>query len=310
MMTKRQRIETVLAGEVPDKIPISLWYHFGTQHEPGDIIARLALEFFRYYDLDWLKVMNDYPYPLPEGLETIESESDLNKIISFNLIPPGWTEQLKAIKKIDRELKQSAFFVDTIFDSWTTFQRMAGENTKILLKKHPKKVLLALENITNNLELYAQESLRSGSNGIFLSVAADKNLFDRESFNTFVRPFNIKLLSSIKNDNLMNIAHIHGNNVHFDQILDYPVQIFNWFDRAVETPNLSDIKQEISGIVMGGIDHSILHSLSVPRIRKHVHEAIKLGGTERFLMSGGCSISTDTPSDHINATVEAIKTQP
>ena len=64
MMTKRQRIETVLAGEVPDKTPISLWYHFGTQHEPGDIIAQLALEFFRYYDLDWLKVMNDYPYPL------------------------------------------------------------------------------------------------------------------------------------------------------------------------------------------------------------------------------------------------------
>ena len=108
----------------------------------------------------------------------------------------------------------------------------------------------------------------------------------------------------------MNIAHVHGNNVHFDQILDYPVQIFNWFDRAVETPNLSDIKQKISGIVMGGIDHSILHSLSVPGIRKHVHEAIKLGGTERFLMSGGCSISTDTPSDHINATVEAIRTQP
>ena len=52
-MTKRQRIETVLAGEVPDKTPISLWYHFGTQHEPGDIIAQLALEFFRYY-LQWL----------------------------------------------------------------------------------------------------------------------------------------------------------------------------------------------------------------------------------------------------------------
>ena len=285
----------------------SLWYHFGTQHESGDITAQLALEFFRYYDLDWLKVMNDYPYPLPEGLETIQSESDLNKIISFDLIPSNWTEQLKAIKKIAGELKQKAFFVDTIFDSWTTLQRMAGENINILLKNYPKKVLLALETITNNLELYAQESLRLGSNGIFLSIAADKNLFDKESFNTFVNPFNIKLLNSIKNDNLMNTAHIHGNIVHFDQILNYPVPIFNWFDRTAETPNLSDIKQKTSGIVMGGITHNILHSLSVPGIRRHIHEAVSLGGAERFLMSGGCSISTDTPSDHIIAAVEALK---
>ena len=69
VMTKIERIDTTLRGEEADHPPVSLWYHFGVQHCSGDAFARTCLEFFEYYDLDWLKVMNDYFYPLPDGME-------------------------------------------------------------------------------------------------------------------------------------------------------------------------------------------------------------------------------------------------
>jgi len=41
---------------------------FGSQHGLPEKAAEVHLDFFEAYDLDLLKVMNDYDYPLPEGL--------------------------------------------------------------------------------------------------------------------------------------------------------------------------------------------------------------------------------------------------
>ena len=79
-MDKLERMNRVLAGESADRPPVSLWYHFGVQHGPGDQFARIALDYFEHYDFDFLKVMNDYFYPLPRGLDAIRSRSDLERI--------------------------------------------------------------------------------------------------------------------------------------------------------------------------------------------------------------------------------------
>ncbi len=44
-----------LAGQPVDRPPLTMWYHFGNQHAPAE---RTAL--FEHYDLDLLKLMNDY----------------------------------------------------------------------------------------------------------------------------------------------------------------------------------------------------------------------------------------------------------
>ena len=58
-MTKIERMRATLAGEPVDRPPFSVWYHFGNQHAAPEWTARAHLEFFEFYDLDLLKVMND-----------------------------------------------------------------------------------------------------------------------------------------------------------------------------------------------------------------------------------------------------------
>jgi len=64
-LTKRQRVIAALEGRVADldRPPASVWYHFGTHFMGGRAAADVAAAFFRHYDFDFLKMMNDRPWP-------------------------------------------------------------------------------------------------------------------------------------------------------------------------------------------------------------------------------------------------------
>jgi len=115
-MNKIERVDRVLRGDEVDYPPISLWYHFGVQHAGGEQFARISLEYFHHYDLDFLKVMNDYYYQTPAGLDTVRSQEDLRKFTAFDVERCEWREQFKALRIISRELKGRAYFIDTVFD--------------------------------------------------------------------------------------------------------------------------------------------------------------------------------------------------
>ena len=58
-MNKIERVTSALKGEEVDRPPFSFWYHFGLQHMAGRKHAEAEVDFYRAYDLDFLKVMSD-----------------------------------------------------------------------------------------------------------------------------------------------------------------------------------------------------------------------------------------------------------
>lgn len=76
-MAKIERVYAAIAGQPVDYPPMTIWYHFGNQHSTAEVTARVHLEFFEHYDLDLLKVMNDYDYPNPAGLEGVATPEEL-----------------------------------------------------------------------------------------------------------------------------------------------------------------------------------------------------------------------------------------
>ena len=99
-MHKLERLDRVLAGKSVDRPPVSLWYHFGVQHGPGEQFARIALDFFDHYDFDFLKVMNDYFFPLPDGLDALHTRADLEKIQPVDIENCDWRHQFSALEII------------------------------------------------------------------------------------------------------------------------------------------------------------------------------------------------------------------
>jgi len=292
-MNKIERVDRVLSGEEVDRPPVTLWYHFGVQHAGGEQFAGITTEYFNYYDFDYLKVMNDYFYQPPEGLEAVKTKDDLKRIAHFDVEQSDWQQQFKALSIINDELKDKAYIIDTVFDPWQSMRRnMAGENIDALMVDEPDALLAALDIVADNLIEYCKRSLSIGSAGIFMSLPAARELISRDNFLRFVKPPVIKVFEAIADLGKMNTAHIHGEDLYFDDVLDFPVDIFSWWDRSPKGPSLKWVKERIKGCVMGGINQKIVARTTREFLRNHVREAIELGGKTRFFLANGCSSDT------------------
>jgi uroporphyrinogen decarboxylase len=307
-MNKIERVDHVLNGEDVDYPPISLWYHFGVQHGGGEPFARITLDFFRHYDFDFLKVMNDYYYPIPAGLDAVRTRADLQKFTTFEVERSEWREQFKALRIISRELRGRAYYIDTVFDPWQSIRRsVAGENMEHLAQNEPEALHAALAAVADNLIAYARTSLEIGAAGIFMSVPAAKELVSRDVFLTFVKPYALKVFEGISGRGRMNTAHIHGEDLYMHDCLDFPVNVFSWWDRGPHGPSLESLKQRFSGCVMGGIDQTLLTRRSPAFLKNHVAEGVALGGGRRFFLANGCSIDTWVSPDAVRAVVAASR---
>src|SRR4030067_51966 len=105
---KSELVDRVLKGEPVGRPPLSIWYHFGVKHGKGTQFARLALDYFHFYDFDFLKVMNDYLYTLPEGLDAVRTGADLRRIGRFDMERGRWQGQVRALEGIAKESKGEA----------------------------------------------------------------------------------------------------------------------------------------------------------------------------------------------------------
>lgn len=309
-MNKIERVNRVLSGETVDRPPLSFWYHFGVQHGGGEAFAKITLDYFHHYDFDFLKVMNDYFYPVPEGLEAIRTKADLQRLTRFNPLDTRWAEQLTALKIIHQALKGKAYFIDTVFDPWQSLNRcIAAENMQHLMMNEPDELMAALEVVADNLITYSKAAIEAGAAGIFMSIPAGEEIISRDEFSTFVKPFAVKVLNAIEGLAPMTTLHVHGKALFFDDVLDMPAPIFNWWDRGPQGPSLQTVLDQIPGCVMGGIDQTIIARRTRSFLRKHTKEALALGGSHRFFLANGCSIDTWVYPGAVETIVDTARQQ-
>lgn len=293
-MNKIERVTNALRGDEVDRPPFSFWYHFGLQHMAGRKHAEAELDFYRAYDLDFLKVMSDYPYPLPDGLDAVTTEEDWRRIEPIAPDNKCWSEQLSALSMIDDEIGKEAMFIETIFSPWTTARRLARSGSLTAARqRHPETLFAAMDAISTSLAGYATQVLTRGATGIFLSLgAATDEVMTAEEYETWGRPFDLRILEAVR-EAPFNVLHIHGKRLHFDSLLDYPVSALNWSHFAT-APSLSEGKMRSGKTVLGGIDEASASHVSAPEISEQVDNAIREVGMRGLIVTPGCSVPTDT----------------
>lgn len=307
-MTKIERVERTLSGESVDRPPVSMWYHFGVQHRPGIDFARISLDYFRHYDFDFLKLMNDYYYPMPGGLEEIASAADLSKLARFEPEDSPWREQLSSIEHVAAELSGEAFFIDTIFEPWQSLERtLAGEHLRTLMRHEPRALKDALEVVTDNLIAYARASIERGSSGVFVSVMASEEFLTPEQAREFELPYARRLLEAVSDLAPMNTLHAHGGKIYVDDVSTMPVSVLSYQDRGAANPSLAGMRDRFNGCLMGGIDHTDFSPRTPRYIRERTREGIAEGGSTRFFLANGCSIPAEVNPSVIHAVVEEAK---
>jgi uroporphyrinogen decarboxylase len=104
-----------------------------------------------------------------------------------------------------------------------------------------------------------------------------------------------------------NLLHLHGVNVMFDLVADYPVQVINWHD--VETPpSLSEALTRTDKALCGGIRQWDTMLRGTPdTVTAEAKAALQATNGRRFILGTGCVTPVNAPTCNILAARKAVE---
>jgi len=323
--SKRKRLEATIAGEKPDRLPLSLWRHWPGDDQDAASLAAAHLQWQRDYDWDLLKVGPASSYSVVDwGVKDrwvghIEGTRErtyypIQRAEEWALLQPldpfaGMLAiQLEALRMVGEAVGEDVPFIATIFSPLAQAKHLAGTDTLLAhMRSDPELFHRGLETITESSLRYIEAAKATGISGIFYAVQhARYPLLNRSEFLEFAKPYDLRILEATT-DLWLNMSHIHGNQIMFDQVADYPVEFVNWHDRETGFDLAAGLAQ-ISGAASGGIDHWSLHEEAPEKALIEAMDAIKQTNGRRLLLGTGCVIMATTPLRNIRALREFVAT--
>lgn len=293
-MSKVERLKAALRGERVDRVPFTCWHHFGLEKKPGENHAEATIAFYRKCDPDLLKVMSDFPYPPPEGLEKLSQPEDWQRI---EPLKNPFPEQIKALRLIAKELKGQALFVETIFHSWNVAEKLSSKKDLVQLKENdPKLFKKVLRAISESQANHVRLALDTGAAGVFLAVsAADEFVTDAQDYLKMGRESDLMILDAVR-DKELNILHVHGKKPHWDTLVTYPVQVINYSVHGTGL-GLTGARTKFTGTLMGGLNEEKIATQSMDELARDMQAAVAAMQKRRFILSPGCSVPNDISPD-------------
>ncbi len=321
---KQKRLEKTIAGEKPDRVPVALWRHWPGDDQDAEALARAHLKWQADYDWDLLKVGPASSYSVVdwgvrdkwvghiEGTREytnrpIQSAADWQDLASLNPHEGMLGVQLDCLRQVCTAVSAEVPVVATIFSPLSQAKHLAGNDQMLThMRQHPEVFAKGMETITQSTIAFIHAAIELGVSGIYYAVQhARYPLLAETEFEQYGRFYDLQVLEAAQSL-WLNILHIHSNDIMFDLVADYPVQIVNWHDRETGL-SLKEGLQWIRGAASGGVDHWTLHQESPQELVAEAKDAITQTNGQRLLLGTGCVAMTTTPLRNIRALRELVE---
>ena len=323
-MTKRQRLEAAFRGDPVDRPPVALWRHWPGDDQRADDLAASHIAFQRRYDWDFVKVTPNSGYCVEDwGVETayVGNLEGTREYRRYRIqAPEEWEalpvldprrgalgRQLETLHAIGAAMGGEVPYIQTIFNPLSVAKYLAGDDLmRVHLRRHPEHLQAGLEIITETTVAFVQEVMRAGAAGIFLAVQhAQYGLLSEEEYAAFGRPYDLRVLEA-SSSGWFQLLHLHGADVMFDLLADYPVQVVNWHDRETP-PTLAEGMLRVQGAVCGGLRQWETMVRGEPdAVRAEAADAMAQTAGRRFILGTGCVTPIVAPTSHLMAVRRAV----
>jgi uroporphyrinogen decarboxylase len=297
-VNKRERFMAAIHGGVIDRPPCTAWVHFGTDRLGGTKHAQRHARFVRDNDWDICKVVNDFRYPAPEGIETLTSVADMRRFGRTPMTSENFVEELKCIRLLRVEFGPDMPIMITSFDPFQQVLRRVGYSRAALVYANPDAALTMLDAVCESMCEYMGLVRDAGCDAVFFSINSaicppQTRGVSEEVFRTFLRPFEIRMLEAMAG--MVRVLHIHGTSLDVRRVLDYPMEAVSVSDRLEGNPSLCELRAMTDKCLMGGVNEIAISNRSLPELREEIFDCTRQIGREKFILSPGCTIPTQTP---------------
>jgi uroporphyrinogen decarboxylase len=319
MYSHVDRMQACLDGEVVDRPPVALWRHFPVDDQTPDGLAAATLAFQRSYDFDLVKVTPASSFCLkdwgvvdewrgmPEGTRNytktiINFPEDWERLPVITPEKEHLAAQLACLRLITKELGEETPAIQTIFSPLSQAKNLAGRDRLMVhLRRYPQAVHNGLKIITETTLQFLEAAKKTGIAGVFYAVQhAQYGILSEAEYQEFGRSYDLQLLEAVE-DLWLNMLHIHGVNVMFDQFSDYPVSVINWHDRETP-PSLGEAKQRFPGALCGGLQRIHTMVMGTPEdVALEARQALETTGGRKFILGAGCVMPVIAPHGNILA---------
>jgi uroporphyrinogen decarboxylase len=306
-MRSIDRIRATLEGREVDRPAYSFWTHFPEIDLDPPAIAAATVDFARPLALDFVKAM-------PNGLYCVE---DWGVVPDFSAIAGGGAakvtqaavsapEDWQRIRRRDptagalgRELDHlrrlvAAFGPDvpvlaTTFSPLTIAKKLGEAAFRAHVESHPELVRDALEEIAATAAEFARAAIALGCAGVFFAVQDATSATGAERYRSLGAPYDAIALAGASGG-WFNVIHMHGDDILFELLADYPVAALNW--HVGETPpTIADYRARGGRKpVVGGLRRMPITAGDRAAVRADLAAVLAADGGRGVILSPGCVI--------------------
>ena len=297
-MTHRERIDAAVRGERPDRVPVALWRHFPGDDQRAEKMARRHVAHYRAYDPDLLKVTPASGYygddwglragykPNREGVRTTPNGRSrrplgLGAAQGLDLSQGAHGREAHAVRLIAEAVGREVAVFETVFSPLSIARTLAGSTRPCgICGRIPRRCTTAWRSSRTSTAEFVREVMAAGADGIFFSTQmATTSLLTEEEYEEFGRPYDLRILDAV--DGGLMFLHLHGENVMFDLVSNYPIQILNWHARETP-PTIADARARVSTCLACGINAwNTLAKAAPEAVAQEVRSAIADTGRPR-----------------------------
>lgn len=325
-MDKRERLQATIAGEVVDRIAVSAWRHQPVDDQAAEAFAAATLAFQGEFDFDFVKVTPASSYCIKDwgvsdawrghphgtrdyGPPRIQGPEDWEQLGLLDPREGQMGEILRSLELIHAHLASDTPFIQTIFSPLAQARNLVGtEQLMKYLRQYPDVMRASLRTINEQTIRFIEEARKTGISGIFYALqwASYLNLSEGE-YRDFGRPHDLEILEAV-GDLWLNVLHLHGDEVMFGLVMDYPAAILNWHDRET-WPSLQVGLDMWPQAVCGGVrQEATLVEGTSDDVRAEALDAINVTGGRRFVLGTGCVAPIVTPYGNLRVLRDVVDT--
>lgn len=324
-MNKHERVGAALKGEPVDRLPYAFWTHFPLTDLDPDQLSEATIDFVRELDLDFVKTMpngqfctedwgavSDFSEVAKGGVAkvvktAVSAPEDWLKIGVPDVRQGAFGRELRHLEKVCGALAADRPILATAFSPLTIAQKLAGSVYREHLQSHPEWVAQGLANIATTMANFVGAALDIGCCGVFFATQeSSTQCVSEATYRRFGIPHDQTVLAAAQKG-WFNVIHMHGDDVMFDLLKDYPVTALNWHIGETE-PLLADYAATPNRKpVVGGLRRMALTEGDIAAIRADIAGAVAATNGRGLLLGPACVIRHPVDRGVLKTVIEEIK---
>ena len=295
-LNKRERMLQWLEGKgAPGYTPAAFFLHFDDPNRVGTAAAKKHLEYFKYTDMDFVKIQYENDIG---SVDFLKKPSDWSRLVPKKL--DFFEPQLVTVREIVKSTKKDALVIMTIYSPYMWAEQCASSSVlKLHMKENPDAVKAGLNALVESQLTFVRACIEIGVDGFYMSTqgAETEQYDDARIFADYIKPADLVAMKEVTSKCPFNILHVCDYNapyVSYDAVLDYPGQVVNCNTRLKDKQlSWQEIHTMFKRPNMGGLDRKgVLTTGTLEQIEQEVKQVLK-DAPKQFILGADCTVPGD-----------------